>query len=110
MIRRYIMTVFKYDGPVYKRGRKVDSNVVLYTTADTMKEARRNFLRRVRDIGDDILYNCIFTDTYSWEEEHPDRICPDCGNLLQDNGDCPSCSSGDYSIYDEIKLFNMLDD
>lgn len=103
------MATFKYEGPVYLDGRKVESNLVLFTNAPTLKKARSNFLHRVGK-GYDILYNCVSEVAPSWEEEHPDRICPDCGNLLQDNGDCPLCSNPDYSIYDEIKLMKDIDD
>ena len=103
------MALFKYDGPVYRHGRKVENNLVLYGEAKTFAEARAHFIYRVgKDY--DILYNCIHEVAPSWEEENPDRVCPDCGNLLQDNGDCPLCSGGDYSIYDEIKLMKDIDE
>lgn len=103
------MALFKYDGPVYRQGRKVEDRLELFTNASTIKEARANFIHRVgKDY--DILFNCISVVSNSWEEEHPDRICQDCGNLLQDNGDCPLCTNPDYSIYDEIKLMKDIDE
>ena len=102
------MALFMYDGPVYLEGRKVEDKVVLYTTASSIKKARSNFIYTVGKAYD-ILYSCI-SEVSSWEDENPDRICPDCGNLLQDNGDCPLCSGGDYTIYDEIKSLSKFDD
>lgn len=103
------MALFKYDGPVYRQGRKVEDRLELFTNASTIKEARANFIYRVgKDY--DILFNCISVVSNSWEEEHPERVCSGCGNLLQDNGDCPLCSSGDYTIYDEIKSLSKFDD
>ena len=99
------MALFKYDGPLYRQGRKVEDNKQMFTHAKTVQEARRNFLHKIKR-EEDILYNCISVVDNSWEEEHPDRVCPDCGNLLQDNGDCPLCSGGDYSIYDEMKALS----
>ena len=103
------MALFKYEGPVYFQGRKIADKEELHTNAPTIKKARANFLYNLgKDY--DILYNCISEVEPSWEEQHPERICPDCGNLLQDNGDCPLCSNPDYSIYDEIKLMKDIDD
>jgi hypothetical protein len=103
------MALFKYDGPVYRYGRKTEDRVVLFTDAPTIGRARANFIHRVGK-ENDILYNCISTVSNSWEDEYPERVCPDCGNLLQDNGDCPLCSGGDYCIYDEIKSLSTFDD
>lgn len=103
------MALFKYEGPVYRSGIKVEDKLVLFTNANTVREARRNFLYRLGK-EEDILYNCVSVVDNSWEEEHPDRVCSDCGNLLQDNGDCPLCSGGDYSIYDEMKSLSKFDD
>lgn len=103
------MALFKYEGPVYRQGRKVENQLVMYTNASTLKEARANFLHRVGKEFD-ILYNCISVAANSWEDEHPDRVCPNCNNHLMDNGECPLCSNSDYSIYDEIKLMKDIDD
>lgn len=103
------MALFKYEGPLYRQGRKVESRVVMYTNASSIKEARSNFIYRAGK-GYDILYNCISLAENSWEEEHPDRVCSDCGNLLMDNGQCPLCDNSDYCIMDDIKLLKDVDD
>jgi hypothetical protein len=103
------MALYKYDGPIYLNGVNTKRNVVLYTDAKTIAKARSNFINRVgREY--DILYNCITEVSPSYEEEHPDRVCKDCGNLLMDNGECPLCGNGDHSIYDEIILMRDVDD
>lgn len=103
------MALYKYDGPVYREGRKVEDNIVLFTNAPTINVARANFIYRVGKEYD-ILSNCISVADNSWEDEHPERVCSDCGNLLRDDGNCPLCSGGDYSIYDEIKLMKDIDE
>jgi rubrerythrin len=102
------MALYKYDGPVYLDGRKVESRLVLYTNASSVERARSNFIHRVGK-SYDILYNCISEES-SWEAENPTRVCPDCGNLLQDSGDCPLCTNPEYSIYDEMKSLSRVDE
>lgn len=103
------MPKYIYNGPIYRNGQKVESNKQLFTDAPSIAKARANFIYQV-GTGYDILYNCISEFAPTWEEEHPDRVCPDCGNLLQDSGDCPLCDNNDYSICDEIKLMRYVDD
>lgn len=103
------MPKYMYSGPVYRNGQKVESNKQMFTDAPSIAKARANFIYKIGK-GYDLRYDCISEIAPTWEEEHPDRICPDCGNLLQDNGDCPLCNNPDYSIYDEMKLMKDIDD
>ena len=103
------MPQYIYSGPRYRNGVLYDSRWEEHTTAKTALEAKRNFQFKAGK-GYEIIPEYIKEIGNTWEEEHPDRICPDCGNLLHDNGDCPLCSNSDYSIYDEIKLMKDIDD
>ena len=103
------MPRYKYEGPIYRNGRKVDSHWVEYTTAKSKVEAKRNLQFRL-GLGYQIFLDHIEELGPTWEEEHPDRVCPDCGNLLMDSGKCPLCDDYDYSIVDEIKLMKDIDD
>jgi hypothetical protein len=98
-----------YDGPLYRQGRKVEDNFQMFTTASSIEKARANFIYKAGK-GCDILYNCINELEPTWEEEHPDRVCPNCNNLLMDNGQCPLCDNSDYCIMDDIKLLKDIDD
>lgn len=103
------MPKYIYDGPIYRNGQKVESSKQMFTDAPSFEKARSNFIYKAGK-GYDILYNCIHEISPTWEEEHPDRICPDCGNHLRDNGQCPLCDDFDSSIMDEIRLMKDIDD
>lgn len=103
------MPKYMYDGPRYRNGQKVDTRFQMFTTAPSFEKARSNFIYQAGK-GYDILHNCIREIEPTWEEEHPDRVCPECGNLLQDNGHCPLCDDFEYSIMDDIKLMKDIDD
>lgn len=103
------MPKYMYNGPRYRNGQKVDSTFQMFTDAPSFEKARANFIYKAGS-GYDILYNCIEEISPTWEEENPDRICPDCGNLIRDNGMCPLCDDFDSAIVDEIKLMKDIDD
>lgn len=103
------MPRYMYDGPRYRNGIKVDTHFQMFTTAPSFEKARANFIHKAGR-GYDILYNGIKELSPTWEEENPSRVCPECGNLIRDNGNCPLCDEFDYSIMDEIKLMKDIND
>ena len=103
------MPKYMYDGPVYRGGKKEEDSVQMFTDAPSIEKAWSNFSFRVGK-NREIVYSYVHEVGPTWEEENPDRVCPDCGNHLQDSGECPLCTASDYSIYDEIKLMKDIDD
>lgn len=103
------MAVYKYDGPVYKDGRKIESRVVEVTHARSFAEARRNFQYKI-GIDKDILYNCIEEVITNYVKPEKTNLCDNCGNMLFDNGRCPYCDDDGYAILDDIRLLSYLEE
>lgn len=100
---------YQYTGPVYYFGNKMSPKSNLYTTATSIKEARRNFLYRVAngdivtryDIVDDFIKEVVPIEE-PVEEPKVSHKCDRCGYTLTDMGECPVCDFGEIDLLDDF--------
>ena len=107
---------YHYEGPIYYNGHKEASKTDIYTRATSIKQARNNILYRISGGKDiykfDIVDNQIeevIDDSYEEIPHDPHNKCDICGNLLNNNNECPRCDYGEYDLDESIQVDSNLD-
>ena len=102
---------YSYSGPVYYCGNKQVSKIpTVYTMAKSYSQAYKNILFKVANDGEIRCYDIdrgsikiespIIKTSYEFIPTKPK--CEICGYELADNGECPVCDFGEYSLlYDD---------
>lgn len=96
---------FIYTGPIYHNGIKICECSNMITYAVSFKQARNQLLYRIAD-GDytthydivDRYLTMLQDDTIEVEPTRVYDYCPECGEVLNDMGQCPVCEQGEEDI------------
>jgi predicted nucleotidyltransferase len=108
---------YSYGGPVYRFNRIYSDYWEAYTEAVSLKQAINNFnFKAKKAFGFANTANIhIDPDYVVCEDNYPEdtevEVCQNCGNILNDAGECPLCDLHDESVLDEKleseELFSM---
>ena len=105
---------YKYEGPVFYFNKVIDDLWIGVTEAVSEKQALNNLTFKAKihfgfskDSKITLDPDCMKIwpkEDFSTDKNEPERPkCPECGNFLNDSGECPLCDLGDESILDENK-------
>lgn len=107
---------YHYEGPIYYNGHKEASKTDIYTRATSIRQAKNNIIYRISGGKDmykfDIVDNQIeevIDDNYEEIPHDPHNKCDRCGNLLNNNNECPRCDYGEYDLDESIQVDSNLD-
>lgn len=101
-------TTYFYSGPLYRFDKLFRRNWSSETRAVSLKKAISNFNAKAKqELGFSYSASINIDPKFVSEAEYEpsdlvhDHVCPNCGRLLNDSGECPLCDLGDESVLDE---------
>lgn len=106
LMEESVKKLYKYEGPIRRFGKVVDSNWEGETRASSPKQALNNFrFKAGKSLGLDVGSHKVKVELdprcmYEVDEENPYNLedygkCPNCGALLNETGTCPVCDDGE---------------
>ena len=99
---------YRYTGPIYHNGRRIQDNSNIFTTAVSEAQARNYFIHKLGGPAYDIVSTYITCDQDDKEdlpkvEPYVRGKCDKCGYQLDDMGECPICDMAKHYISDPLK-------
>ena len=107
---------YHYAGPIYYNGNQVATKSDIDTKATSIRKAKNNILYKISGGRDmykfDIVDNQIeevIDNSYKETPHDPYIKCDRCGNLLNNNNECPRCDYGEDDLDESIQVDSNLD-